>query len=205
MAKATLLRWLLSLLALVCWILGAPPAQAHNGPPRITLGAERVAPGAAVEIQGINIAAEQPVMLSLAGGGAEYSFGAVMGDEHGDFTQIVTIPRQALAGAYVVRAFGPARLILTAPLTVVGTAQDEEARQREQEEPLLAAMPQPRPALPNPTGASASAPLAPAVPQSGQAVSWMAVVVAGLAAALIVAIAIRRRIGGASARGSRAG
>ena len=59
MGTAKVLRLLLSLVALSCWIIGAPVAEAHNGPPRITLGAEWAAPGVALEVRGINIAPDQ--------------------------------------------------------------------------------------------------------------------------------------------------
>src|SRR5829696_8137395 len=102
---------ILILLILLLAGLPAPLAQAHNGPPRIELGAERVAPGAALEVRGVNIAPEQPVTLTLVGGGQEFGFGTVVGNEHGDFSQIVTVPREAQAGAYALRAFGINRVV----------------------------------------------------------------------------------------------
>jgi hypothetical protein len=185
MDKARLSRLILSVVALVCWIIGAPVAQAHYGPPRMQLSAERIMPGVELEIRGVNIAPEQPVMLTLVGDTAEYSFGAVMGDEHGDFLQIVSIPRDTQAGAYVVRAFGPSRLILASPLTVVGTPYEEEATQRGQDEPLLAPMPQTQPAI------QPSVP-APATAQESQLSFWLAVALAAIAAIAALVIGMRR-------------
>jgi hypothetical protein len=208
MDKAKLSRVLLSVLALGCWIFGATVVQAHDGPPRMQLSAERIMPGVELEIRGVNIGPEQPIVLTLAGGGGEYSFGAVMGDEHGDFLQIVTIPRETQAGAYVVRAFGPNRLILTAPLAIVGTAFEEDGVQRGQAEPLLAPLSQAPAAMP----ASVPAPAAEAPPSAllaptllpGRLASWPAIVFAGLVAMLVVGLVFRRRAAGAAARNARA-
>jgi hypothetical protein len=190
MDKAKLSRLILSVLALGCWLIGAPVAQAHDGPPRMQLGAERIMPGVELEIRGVNIAPEQPIMLTLVGSTAEYSFGAVMGDEHGDFLQIVTIPRETQAGAYVVRAFGPSRLILASPLTVVGTPYEEEATQRGQDESLLAPMPQPQPAI----QPIAPAPAAPVPATQGYSVAfWLVAALAALAVGAGLALVAWRR------------
>ena len=182
--KRTIRIWVALILLLMA--LPAPLAQAHNGPPRIELGAERVAPGVALEVRGVNIAPEQPVTLALVGGGKEFSFGVVLGNEHGDFTQIVTVPREALAGAYSVRAIGPVRLILAAPLTIVGTADEEGGEQRGEEEPLLAPMPRPQAAV------QSGAP-APGAAQGSSLAPWLVAALVALAAVAALTIVVRRR------------
>ena len=200
MDKAKISHWLLGVLLLGCWMAGAPVAEAHNGPPRITLGAEWAAPGVALEIRGINIAPEQQVTLTLAGRDADYSFGSVMGDDHGDFTEIVTIPREAIAGAYIVRAFGANRVIVSAPLVIRGVAAEEESEQRDQDEPLLAPMPQsqlsqsaqPQQPIAQPAQPAAGAVLAPATP--AVALWYGLAAFAALLAAGGIAFAWRRRV-----------
>jgi hypothetical protein len=185
------------LLILLLVGLPTPFAQAHNGPARVELGAERAAPGVAIEVRGVNIAPEQAVTLTLVGGGQEFGFGTVVGDEHGDFTQIVTIPREALAGAYTLRAFGVNRVMVAAPLTIIGQADDEEGEQREEEEPLLAPMPRPQPAAPAVVSSAAGPPPAPGTTQVRQFTPWLAIVLAALAAVAGLVILVRRRAAGA--------
>jgi len=129
------------LLMLALQIPGA--ALAHDGQPRLELGAERSNPGAELEVRGINIAAEMQITLALVGAGAEFPLGVVIGDEHGDFVIGVRLPAEALAGAYTVRAFGANRVVVVAPLTLVGSANAEGGERRDQSELALALMPQP--------------------------------------------------------------
>lgn len=192
MHRALFIRALAIVLILGWMMLRVVPATvAHNGPPRIELGAERIAPGVALEVRGVNIAPEQPVRLTLVGGGQEFALGTFVGDEHGDFTQIVTVPRDAPAGAYIVRVIGPNRLILAIPLAIVGTADEDEGAQRDQDEPLLAPMPRAQPAAPvvaaSPAVATATA------PQESQISPWPAVGLVALAAVAGLAIMARQR------------
>src|SRR5262249_3744766 len=62
------MRYAASVLVLLLVALQIPQAAlAHNGPPRVELGAERIMPGVALEVRGVNIAPEQPVRLTLVG------------------------------------------------------------------------------------------------------------------------------------------
>jgi hypothetical protein len=186
----------------VCfWVICAPISLAHGGPPRIELGVERIAPGAALEIRGINIAPELPISVALVGAGAEFGLGTVTGDAHGDFTQAFTVPEEAIAGGYTVRAFGANRVIVTAALTIAGAAVDEEGEgeQRDQGEPLLAPMPQAgaepevQPARPvAPRTQPADVPPVIAIPR------WLAVALVMSIVAIGLAVALRRRAAGAS-------
>ena len=57
-------KTIIPLLIILLLLAGLPAssAQAHNGPPRLDLGAERALSGTALEVRGVNIAPEQPVM-----------------------------------------------------------------------------------------------------------------------------------------------
>ena len=188
--------------ALVVLTFQAPwVAQAHDGPPRLELSAERLNPGAPLEVRGVNIAPEQPVMLALVGGGTEYALGQALGDPHGDFTLAIEVPREATSGDYTVRAFGTNRVVVAARLAIAGApvAAEGEGEQRDESEPLLAPMPQPQPApiLPTAAGSLPAAPAPAAAWLSGIAL-WALAGVALAVAAIGLAIMIRRRAFSAS-------
>jgi hypothetical protein len=197
---------ILALALLMSALVTPPMALAHDGRPRLDLGAERSSPGANLEIRGINIAAEQPVTLALIGPDSEFPLGTVVGDEHGDFVLTVEVPREALAGAYTVRAVGTNRVIVAAPLTVFGVAQYEEAEQRGEDEPLLAPMPQPAavkesPPPAQPQTAGAAIPLQTEAPSPSMPSPVILVGVAmAFASALVLAIWRGRRAGKPSER-----
>lgn len=178
------------LLALILPLLirSAPLAQAHDGPPRRALNVERLNPGGTLEVRGVNIAPEQPITLSLIGSGAEFALGTAVGDIHGDFVVGVRVPAEALTGAYTVRAFGSNRVIVGAPLTLLGSAAEEGGEQRDQDEPLLAPMPRAQPAAP----VVAASPAVAAAPQEGQLRLWLAVVLVAFAAVAGLTIVARR-------------
>jgi hypothetical protein len=138
-------------------------ALAHDGPSRLELNRQQTSSGAELEIRGVNIAAEQPIMLALVGADHEYPLGTAIGDEHGDFVIGVRLPAEALAGAYTVRAFGANRVVVAAPLTLVGSANEEGGERRDQSELMLAPIPQSQPA--QPVQPQQSQPAQPAQPQ----------------------------------------
>ena len=135
-----------SLLMLALQIPGA--ALAHDGPARIELNRQQTSSGAELEIRGVNIAPEQPITLALVGAGDEYQLGTAIGDVHGDFVIGVRLPAEALVGAYTVRAVGANRVVVVAPLTLVGSANDEGGERRDQSELMLAPIPQSQPVQP---------------------------------------------------------
>jgi len=167
-------------------------ALAHEGAARIELNTQQTSSGAELEIRGVNIAPEQPVMLSLVGDAADFALGTAVGDVHGDFVVGVRLPAEAPAGIYIVRAFGSNRVIVTAPLTLLGSAAEEEGEQRDQDEPLLAPMPRAQPAPPVAVAMPAVA-ATPAAPQERQFMLWPAIGLLALAAAAGLAIVARRR------------
>src|SRR5262245_12939440 len=123
-------------------------ALAHDGSAQLELNHQQTSSGAELEIRGVNIAPEQPVVLALVGASNEYPLGTAIGDEHGDFVIGVRLPAEALAGAYIVRAFGANHVIVAAPLTLVGSTNEEGGERRDQSELMLAPIPQSQPAQP---------------------------------------------------------
>ncbi len=169
----------------------AAPALAHDGPSRLELGTTAISPGAALEVRGVNIAEEAPVSVALIGPNGAIDLGAVVGDEHGDFIHAFALPADLAAGAYTVRAFGTNRVIVTAPLTIVGAAaSSEEGGQRDSDEPLLAALPR----LQIPTAAPAPQVALPSASPVASVWPMIAIVVA--LGALGIAVARRRGAAG---------
>ena len=197
-------RWIrFFTIALLLSILYTPlPARAHDGPPRIEVGVERINPGATLDIRGINIAAEQPIALALVGAGAENALGTAMGDEHGDFKLAIDVPAEAAMGTYNVRALAPNRVVVAVPLILAGSPISAEGgEQRDHDEPLLAPMPQlpnssrsqPQPAIISQQPSAPAAPLASA-PATPAAALWYALAALGVfAVAAGLALAWRRR------------
>jgi hypothetical protein len=183
-------RTIWSVVAALLLALLAVPALAHDGPSRLELGTTAISPGAALEVRGVNIAEEAPVSVALIGPNGAIDLGVVVGDEHGDFTHAFALPADLAAGAYTVRAFGTNRVIVTAPLTIVGAAMAEEGGQRDEDEPLLAALPR----LQIPTAAPAPQV---ALPTATPAASvWPMIGIAVVLGALGVAVARRRGAAG---------
>jgi hypothetical protein len=187
------------LLMLALQIPGA--ALAHDGSARLELNRQQTSSGAELEIRGINIAPELPITLALIGAADEYPLGTAIGDAHGDFVIAVRLPAEALAGAYTVRAFGANRVVVAAPLTLVGSADEEGGERRDQSELMLAPIPRAQQAAPMPRAQPASpivesmpaVAAAPAAPQERQSTPWPALALIGLAAAAGLAIVARRR------------
>ena len=174
------------LLILALQIPGA--ALAHDGPARIELNRQQASSGAELEIRGVNIAPEQPITLALVRAGDEYPLGTAIGDVHGDFVIGVRLPAEALAGAYTVRAFGANRVVVAAPLTLVGSADEEGGERRDQSELMLAPMPRAQPASP----VVAASPAVAVAPQESQITLWPAIALMALVAAAGLAIVARK-------------
>lgn len=143
-------RLALTVALFVCVLALAAPrvAEAHDGAPRLELGAERLAPGAALEVRGLNATPpDSAVTLRLVGEGGDRVLGEAIGDAHGDFAQTFVLPSDLTPGVYVLQIGTAETLITSAPLTIVGApvlGEDEGEGQRAEEEPLLVVVP-PRP------------------------------------------------------------
>lgn len=55
-------------------------ARAHEGAARLELSASRLNPGATLEVRGINLGADQPVIIVLVGADAKWHLGATVGE-----------------------------------------------------------------------------------------------------------------------------
>ena len=144
-----------------------PVASAHNTQPRVEINMERLNPGGIVDVRGVSFGMEESVTLTLIGSSAEISFGEVLSDAEGEFMHIAVLPSDLVEGTYYFRATTSHHWVISAPLTVWGTAVAEGGGQglRDDDDGLLAPMPTlahaaataPAPSLPlDPTPASAS-------------------------------------------------
>lgn len=135
---------LASLVIALVWLALLPGVVgAHGGPPRVELSAGRLAPGAALDVRGVNIAAEQDVTITLTGARYEIWLGTATGDAHGDFMQTFSLPADLPQGSYSLRAAIDSRVIAGASLVVAGApvSADNEVGLRDDDEPLLAPLP----------------------------------------------------------------
>lgn len=86
------------------WSWVTLPVRAHDGPPAVVLERYQVAPGASVEIRGINLLSDLPVQVVLTANGRDYPLGEALCDGHGDFTQVFTLPADLATAVYQVQA-----------------------------------------------------------------------------------------------------
>lgn len=154
---------LLAAVLLAVLAVPAGAARAHGGEARIELGRAELAPGMSLEVRGINIAAEQQITVALVGAQGEVVLGVVLGDAHGDFTQVFALPEDLAPGEYIVRALGANQAAVSAPLRIAGApvgTEEEGTGGKDEDDTLLAPMEQVRYVLP--TQAPAVGPAAPA-------------------------------------------
>lgn len=132
----TKIRRLLLALALSASLAIKPATVfAHEGSPRLELNFDRLNPGVVVEVRGINLGADLPVVVVLVGLGGEVQLGAATGDAHGDFIQSFTLPTYLEPGGYVVRAVSSDLTSVDASLTIEGApvyAASEDGRERDE-------------------------------------------------------------------------
>lgn len=108
---------------------------AHEGPSRLELNFDRLNPGVMVQVRGINLGADLPVVVALVGLGGEVQLGEASGDAHGDFTQSFTLPAYLESGDYIVRAISSDGTTVDAPLTISGVPAltgMEDGRERDE-------------------------------------------------------------------------
>ena len=174
-------------------ILGVPlGAYAHDGPPRLELSTNQVNPGAVIEVRGINLAPEVPIVILLARDEYEVRLGEVMSDADGDFIQTVTLPLDLTEGDYTVRAAGKDQDPVSALLKIEGAALVEAGEQRGDEEPLLAPMPTRAPDSVAVTPATAPRAVPPTAVPGASSAAWLLLPLGALAV-VGLALALRRR------------
>ncbi len=120
----------------------APPVSAHGGAPRLEISAERLNPGATLEIRGVEFELDEAITLSLLGLNVDIALGEIKTDTEGGFTQIIVLPADLPEGEYHIRAVTDDHNVASPLLIVFGPAiTNGEEGQREEDDPLLAPMP----------------------------------------------------------------
>jgi hypothetical protein len=100
------------------WLRAASVA-AHGGVPTLQLGAERVNPGATLELLG-DMTTEGAVELRLVAGTTVRSLGNAVADYEGHFQVFVIVPVDIPTGGYTVQAESAVERA-SAPLVVAGS------------------------------------------------------------------------------------
>jgi hypothetical protein len=104
------------------------PTFAHGGEPRLEISVERINPGGAMEVRGVEFDYEQSVTLYLERPGIVIQLGEVVADLEGIFLHIVVLPIDLPAGVYNVRAATDHHEVLSPALTVQGAPLLDEGR-----------------------------------------------------------------------------
>ncbi len=133
----------ISLLFLLLFVLiFAQPVSAHGDKPRLEINPERLNPGAALDIRGVDFRLEEQVTLSLVSAQTEIPFGTVLADVEGVFVLTITVPVDTPEGIYIVRGITEDRVVESVPITISGMALMEgEGDARGEDDGLLAPMP----------------------------------------------------------------
>lgn len=121
----------------------AQSALAHGEEPRLEISAERLNPGAALDIRGVDFEFEEQVNLALIGSQVEIPLGTAIGDEEGIFLATISLPTDLAEGTYVVHAVTDDHVVESPQITIWGTAQIEGGGEvvRDDADGLLAPMP----------------------------------------------------------------
>ena len=180
-------------LALCC----THPVFAHGGTPRIEISAERLNPGATLEIRGVDFESEELITLSLIGSNIDIALGEVTADAEGGFIQVITLPADLLDGEYTIRAVMDDHDLTGPPFTVFGPAiTNGEEGQREEDDPLLASMPTfapgvvPNDVLSQPTSQS-SQPLSQSSNEAGS-ISTLLIIMILLGVGILIGLGVRK-------------
>lgn len=105
------------MLALLLALGSAASAQAHGGPPRVELTAQRATPGAQLTVFGINLGADLPIAIALVGA-STYPLGSATCDGLGDFQAAFTLPADLPLGTYLLQATAPDSSVVQTQLEV---------------------------------------------------------------------------------------
>jgi len=139
-----LLRYIFVFAFVFC---SAQPVFAHGGDPRIEISAERLNPGAVLEIRGVDFEFEEQLTLALTGTQVEIPLGSIIADAEGVFQLTITLPEELTDGTYIIRATTDDHVVESPQITVWGYADMQGAGQDRLDEDagygLLAPMPTP--------------------------------------------------------------
>lgn len=121
----------------------AMPVSAHGDEPRIEISAERLNPGAVLDIRGVDFEREEEIRLALAGPQVAFSLGTVTADMDGIFALTITLPVELSEGSYKILATTDDHVLESPAIIVWGTTMlgGGEEGPREEDDGLLAPMP----------------------------------------------------------------
>ena len=125
--RKIILEALLYVFLFLLALLFPQPVLAHGGEPRLEIGAERLSPGAVLEIRGVDFEYEEEVTLSLIGAPFEVGLGTAIADLECVFLFTIALPADLIEGTYVIRATTDDHALDSPEFTVWGAAvQDQE-------------------------------------------------------------------------------
>jgi hypothetical protein len=139
--KKTTFKNSLAFFVIIFLLCFTSPALAHGGEPRLEISADKLNPGSALDIRGVDFEFEEHITLDLVSPQTVIPFGTVLADTEGVFLLTITLPADTAEGTYIIRATTDDHVVESASITISGSADVEEGEQREPEEPLLAPMP----------------------------------------------------------------
>ena len=110
----------------------ATPVFAHDGEPRLEISADRLNPGAVLQVRGVDFNYDAEVAVALVDsttGELIISLGTVVTDVEGVFIQNVILPTDLPEGIYTLRATTHDHEVFSPTFTVWGTAiiEDQES------------------------------------------------------------------------------
>ena len=120
-------------------------ALAHGDEPRLEISVDRINPGGVIDVRGVDFEREEAITLMLVNAQSAIPLGEIIADVEGVFLQTVVLPVELAEGTYNFLAITDDHNITSPDLTVQGSAitasgEGEEGR-RDEEDPLLAAVP----------------------------------------------------------------
>lgn len=102
------MKKILSSIFLFVWLFigfcSASPVSAHGEEPRLEISAEKLNPGAPLDLRGVDFEPETEIFLTLIGPQTEIPLGKTRADAEGGFLFTFTLPARLTEGEYKVRA-----------------------------------------------------------------------------------------------------
>jgi len=141
--KKITLKFFLCIFIFIFAFYFAQPVFAHGGEPRLEISAERLNPGSALEIRGVDFEFEEEITLALIGSQIVVPLSTVIGDAEGIFLLTITLPLDLAEGIYIIRATTDDHIVDSPQITVWGIAAQEGGGHgpRDDDDSLLAPMP----------------------------------------------------------------
>jgi hypothetical protein len=120
------------------------PVSAHGRTPRLEISAERMNPGAVLDIRGVEFDYEELVALYLERQGIVVSLGQINANLEGIFIHTIVLPSDLPSGEYSIRGVTEHHDVLSPVFSVQGPAVAVEGGgqgERDDDDGLLAPMP----------------------------------------------------------------